>query len=94
MPLNGHCTYLPGNRFILNDTYPDERRLQHVYLCEAETDRRIALGDFLSPHQFTGEFRCDTHPRYSPDGRKVVIDSPHGGNGRQMYLIDVSGLTA
>ena len=20
---NGHCTYLPGNRWILNDTYPD-----------------------------------------------------------------------
>ena len=24
------------------------------------------------------------------DGTKVVIDSPHGGNGRQMYLIDIS----
>ena len=22
-------------------------------------------------------------------GRKVVIDSPHGGNGRQLYLIDI-----
>ena len=26
----------------------------------------------------------------SPYGRKVVVDSPHGGNGRQMYLIDIS----
>jgi len=30
----------------------------------------------------------------SPDGKKVVIDSAHGGNGRQMYLIDIAGLTA
>ncbi|HYW79820.1 MAG TPA: hypothetical protein VE890_09605, partial [Thermoguttaceae bacterium] len=22
MPVNGHCTYLPGNQWILNDTYP------------------------------------------------------------------------
>jgi hypothetical protein len=23
MTVNGHCTYLPGNEWILNDTYPD-----------------------------------------------------------------------
>ena len=92
MPKNGHCSYLPGNRYILNDTYPDEKRLQHVYLYEVASNRRIPLGDFYSPPPYTGEFRCDTHPRYSPDGRKVVIDSPHGGNGRQMYLLDVSAL--
>ena len=31
-------------------------------------------------------------PRFSPDGLKVVIDSPHGGDGRQSYLIDISGI--
>ncbi|MBI4910680.1 MAG: hypothetical protein HY820_44110 [Acidobacteria bacterium] len=83
MPVNGHCTYLPGNRWILNDTYPDKERLQHVYLYDTQQNRRIPLGDFLSPKQYTGEWRCDTHPRFSPDGKKVVIDSPHSG-GRQM----------
>ena len=29
---NGYCTYLPGNASVLNDTYPDKDRLQHVYL--------------------------------------------------------------
>jgi hypothetical protein len=89
MPLNGHCTYLPGNRWILNDTYPDEKRLQHPYLYEIATGRRIPLGHFHSPPEYTGEWRCDLHPRFSPDGGKVVVDSPHGGNGRQLYLIDV-----
>ncbi len=94
MPANGHCTYLPGNEWILNDTYPDENRLQHPYLYEVGTGRRVPLGHFRSPPEYTGEWRCDTHPRFSPDGRKVVIDSPHGGNGRQLYLIDVSGIVA
>jgi hypothetical protein len=53
------------------------------------TDRRIDLGQFLSPPGYTGEWRCDLHPRFSPDGKKVVIDSTHEGNGRQMYLIDI-----
>jgi hypothetical protein len=91
MTVNGHCTYLPGNRWVLNDTYPDKERLQHPYLYELATGRRVPLGHFMSPAAYTGEWRCDTHPRFSPDGTKVVIDSPHGG-GRQMYLIDVAAI--
>jgi hypothetical protein len=89
MTVNGHCTYLPGNRWILNDTYPDRERKQNVYLYEVATKRRVPLGHFLSPPEYTGEWRCDTHPRFSPNGKMVTIDSPHAG-GRQLYLIDIA----
>lgn len=91
MTVNGHLSYLPGtdNQVILNDTYPDKQRLQHPYLYDTRTGVRRPLGHFLSPKEYAGEWRCDTHPRFSPDGKKVVIDSPHGGNGRQMYMIEV-----
>ncbi|MBX6312341.1 MAG: hypothetical protein IRY99_05390 [Isosphaeraceae bacterium] len=92
MTENGHCTYLPGNRWILNDTYPDRRREQHPYLYDTVRGTKHPLGHFRSPPEYTGEWRCDTHPRFSPDGRNVVIDSPHGGEGRQLYLIDISGI--
>jgi hypothetical protein len=93
MTVNGHNTYLPGHGdWILNDTYPDRQRRQHPYLYHVPTNRRVDLGAFYSPPQYTGEWRCDTHPRSSRDGRLVVIDSPHGGNGRQLYLIDVSSI--
>jgi hypothetical protein len=94
MTENGHNTYLPGNRWILNDTYPDKKRKQHPYLYDTATRRQFPLGHFTSPPEYTGEWRCDNHPRFSPDGTKVVIDSPHGGNGRQMYLIDISGIVS
>ncbi|MPY87748.1 MAG: hypothetical protein GEU99_07490 [Luteitalea sp.] len=92
MTRNGHQTYVPrtNNEWILNDTYPDRAdRKQTLYLYHVPTNRRIDLGRFHSPPQYAGEWRCDLHPRSSPDGRLVVIDSPHGSNGRQMYLIDV-----
>ena len=90
MTVNGHCTYVPktGNRWILNDTYPDKNRNQNVYLFDTQTGKRRELGSFAAPPEYTGEWRCDTHPRTSPDGTKVVIDSAHSG-GRQMYLIDI-----
>ena len=89
MTVNGHCTYLPGNQWILNDTYPDRQRKQNVYLYHVDSGRRVPLGSFELPRTYSGEWRCDTHPRLSPDGRSVVIDSPHTGAGRQMHLIDI-----
>lgn len=91
MTVNGHCTYLPGNRWILNDTYPDAQRLQNPYLYHVATGKRFPLGRFPAPPEYTGEWRCDNHPRFSPDGTKVVIDSAHEG-GRQLYLIDIRDL--
>ncbi len=92
MTVNGHCSYLPGNRWILNDTYPDKERMQHLYLYHVESGMRVPLGRFLLPREYSGEWRCDLHPRFGPAGRKVTIDSPHGGDGRQMYLIDIGGI--
>lgn len=92
MTVNGHNTYLPGtnDQWILNDTYPDRERMQHPYLYHLPSGKRVSLGRFYSPPEYAGEWRCDLHPRSSPDGRKIVIDSTHGKQGRQMYLIDVS----
>ena len=92
MTRDGHCTYLPGSEWIVNDTYPDRERNQSVYLYHVSTGRRRTLGQFPSPRQYTGEWRCDTHPRFSPDGQKLVIDSPYRDQGRQLHLIDISGI--
>lgn len=95
MPLNGHCTYLSDNSWVLNDTYPQgEERLQDLYLYHVPSDSRVDLGQFHAPPAYTDTLRCDLHPRSSPDGSKIVIDSAHGGNGRQMYLFEVGKVVA
>jgi hypothetical protein len=94
MTQDGHCTYVPGGEWILNDTYPDAHRRQNPYLYHVKTGRKIPLGHFVSPPPYTGEWRCDTHPRVSPAGRTVVIDSPAGETGRQLHLIDISRIVA
>lgn len=92
MTLNGHNTYLPGNDWILNDTYPfNERRLQSVYLYHEPTNQRIPLADLHSPVEYQGEWRCDTHPCSTIDGNFVIVDSPNW-DGRQMYLLDIRGI--
>ena len=97
MRFNGHNTYVPrtNNEWILNDTYPDRKtREQKPYLFHVPTRRRVELGRFHSPPIYTGEWRCDTHPRCSNDGQTVAIDSPHTREGRQVHLIDISEIVA
>ena len=79
---NGHVTYVPrtDNEWILNDTYTQgDAREQKPYLYHIPSGRKVGLGRFHSPPAYTGEWRCDTHPRCSNDGETVAIDSPHSG---------------
>ena len=91
---NGHCTYLPDNDWILNDTYPwaNPHRLQMVYLYHTPTNQRFPLADLHSPVEYKAEeWRCDTHPRSTPNGNFIIVDSPNL-DGRQMYLLDIRGI--
>ena len=92
---NGHQSYIPGTnrQWLVTDTYPiAPDRSQHVYLYHVPTKRTVPLGHFHSPPQYSGEWRCDAHPRISRSGRFVCFDSPHGGNGRQLHLIDIGSV--
>lgn len=95
MTLNGHNTFVPGtnNQWILNDTYPQgKERLQELYLFHVPENNKITLVKFHEPVKYTGEWRCDLHPKCTPDGGKVIFDSTHGGNGRQIYLLDIQDI--
>ncbi len=89
----GHLTYLPGNEWILNDTYPKGKdRIQTPHLYNIASNQRIDIGHFPAPPEYTGEWRCDNHPRLSPNARYVCIDAPTKDAGRQLHLIDISGI--
>ena len=89
---DGHCTYLSNKDYILNDTYPDRHRNITPYLYRVSTGKRIPLGHFHLPKEYKGEWRVDAHPRASASGTKVVIDAAHTGEGRQMFVIDITGI--
>ncbi|WP_022948500.1 TolB family protein [Methylohalobius crimeensis] len=90
---DGHCTFSPDGRWVLNDTYPDRHQMRTLMLVRADGGRRIDLARLYSPKsRWWGEIRCDLHPRWSRDGRQVCIDSVHDGT-RQMYVVDVESMT-
>ena len=89
---DGHCSYLSNEDWIINDTYPDENRLIELYLFNTKTSEKVILGKFYSDPEYTGEWRVDLHPRQSRDGKKIIIDCPVGNSGRQLLMLDISGI--
>lgn len=86
---DGHCSFSPDGRWIVTDTYPDRARQQRLLLFDTLQENCVMIGRFFSPWNFLDSHRCDLHPRWSPDGQWISIDSAHEGI-RRTYFVDVS----
>jgi hypothetical protein len=86
---DGHPSFSPDRRWIVTDTYADRARERRLLLYELDSGRLMELGRFYAPWKFYGLNRCDLHPRWSPDGRAISIDSVHEGY-RKSYVIELT----
>ncbi|MEQ6118733.1 hypothetical protein [Reichenbachiella sp. MALMAid0571] len=90
LTIDGHCSYLKNKNWIVSDTYPGEiDRLSELFLFNIERNKKISLGKFRHEEKYTGDIRCDLHPRPSKDGLSISFDSVHEGV-RQIYTVDIS----
>jgi hypothetical protein len=83
---DGH-PHVRGDWFV-TDTYPDKARMQHLLFCNWKTKQIRELGEVFHSFTYSGETRCDLHPRLSPDSRTVFFDSIFEGK-RRLYRIDL-----
>lgn len=71
---DGHPSFGPEGKFLVTDTYPDKYREQQLLLYRTSERRAVQLARPHSPVGFSGDVRCDLHPRLSPSGRYICID--------------------
>ncbi len=89
MPDDGHCSFSPDRKYILNDTYPDDEGYRKLFLYDIEKEKAYLLARILTiPHTELADIdmRCDLHPRWSRDGSMISFDSVHEGH-RHIYRI-------
>lgn len=85
----GHLNVSPDGRWLVADTYPDEDGVQRLALVDVTTGAITELGRFLHRTPgVAGDTRCDLHPRWSPDGRRITVDTIHTG-ARNIYMLDL-----
>ncbi len=86
----GHMVFSPDGSRLLADSYPDGEGFQTLTLIDSASGEYRELGRFRhqQPPGTTVDVRCDLHPRWSPDGRTVTVDSIHEGR-RAVYLLEL-----
>ena len=77
------------DKIIVTDTYPDKSRMQSLLLTIKGEKSYIKLGEFYHGSDFSGETRCDLHPRFSSCGNLIFFDTVYSGSRRLCYL-DIS----
>ena len=87
LPNDGHCSFSPDGKLLLTDSYPDGENMRTLVLYDPQKDCRYDLGRYYSP-AILHATRCDLHPRWSQDGRRISFDSFHE-EYRGTYVIDI-----
>lgn len=70
--VDGHPSFINEQAFI-SDTYPNAMGHQSLYVSDLRGNRKD-IASFYLPINYTGEMRCDLHPRLSPDQRICAVD--------------------
>ena len=93
-PPDGHFGFSPDYSWIVCDTYPhqDPENIARLFLYDVHGKKMHLLGEYYHPPHIKDDWRCDLHPRWSPDGKLVSFDSVHESS-RQVYVIDLSEIT-
>lgn len=89
---DGHPSYCPtDNSLVVFDTYPDRARIQEVKVAkdtDVEGKEIKVLARVFAPFKYDNDTRCDLHPRWSRDGKKICFDACFEGH-RGLYIVNL-----
>lgn len=83
-PSDGHPTY--NGDWIVIDGYPDLSRMQQLIGYQLSSRRIIKIGEFFHDLSHKDNTRCDLHPRFTEDGRRIYFDTIYSGKRQLCYL--------
>ncbi len=86
---DGHPSVSPDKTILVTDTYPDKYRMRYLVLLSLDTKVATKVGEFYEPLKYSSQSRCDLHPRWSPDGRKIALDTVYS-NKRRLTVISAN----
>ena len=85
---DGHPSYCPtDNHLVVTDSYPNKARVADVKVLRDDDSEGIkTIAKVFAPFKYDNDTRCDLHPRWSRDGKKVCFDSVFEGH-RGLYVV-------
>ena len=87
---DGHPSYSPDGNFVVTDTYPNRKRICTLRVLSDTAS--FVLAKVYAPFKYDNDVRCDLHPRWSRDGKRVCFDGCMEGK-RGVYVVEVASIT-
>jgi len=85
---DGHPSPLPNSDHVIIDGYPNRFGRMPLYLGSIDGKKMPKkLASITSPISFAGPLRCDLHPRFSSQGKRIICDVPTN-KGRQIMILE------
>ena len=86
---DGHPSYCQtDNNLVVFDTYPNRARVQEVKVARDDGTEVKTIAKVFAPFKYDNDTRCDLHPRWSRDGKKICFDAVFEGH-RGLYTVDL-----
>jgi len=85
---DGHPSYSPDGSFIVTDSYPDRARISSIRIFKEDEEDGLVIAKVFAPFKYDNDTRCDLHPRWSRDGKKICFDSVFEGH-RGLYIVEL-----
>ena len=92
MTADGHPSCSPDGQFVVTDTYPNRARVAAIKVMQGAQVKVPAK--VFAPFKYDNDTRCDLHPRWSRDGKKIYFDSAYEGHRGLYYTDGNEGITA
>ena len=84
---DGHPSYCPvESDLVVFDTYPNRARVQEVKIAKDTDPEPRTIAKVFAPFRYDNDTRCDLHPRWRRDGKKICFDSTFEGR-KGLYLV-------
>ena len=86
---DGHPSFCPtDDTMVVLDTYPSSKRMQDIKVAHDNSENVKTLARVFSPFKYDNDTRCDLHPRWSWDGKKICFDACFEGY-RGLYVVNI-----
>lgn len=86
---DGHPSFSPDGIKVVFDRYPDRARMASVMVSDTnnvDKEQVKVVAKVFAPFKYDNDTRCDLHPRWSRDGKKICFDAVFEGN-RGLYVV-------
>lgn len=74
--IDGHPSFTKDGRYMITDSYPDNKQMQRLIIFDTLTKKSIVLAKFFANYH-KNPASCDLHPKLSINNNYLVVDSAY-----------------